>query len=283
MQLIKSIILSIISSLTNTLPISYSSHINLYKNLFNTDIFDNSNLISLLNISLIIAILLYLTKDILLYLKQINSIKSSIKEEKRKMKESKNKLPTPLLNNQNNLYKSHLKYIKIFILISIINSLIYFLLPKYTPSIKVVALSYLFTSLIIILSSNKNSTKNYKDLSYKTALILGLSTLFCIIPSVSPLCIYLFIFSLLHFNKKVSLNYSLIITIPILFINSIPGLIYLLNYQNYIISNIISITISTIISLELLKTLKKIYSENKLYKFSFYCLFLSIFILIWFR
>lgn len=279
MQIIKYLILSIISSITNTLPISYSSHITLYQNLFNTNTFDNSSLTSLLNISLIIAIIIYLTKYILIYFKKAYHLKRTIKEEKRK----NNKTSSPILNKQKNLYKNHIKYFKIFFFTSILSSIIYLFIPRNQNNLKLIAISYLLTSLILFGSTNKKGQKEYKDLSYKTAFILSISTILCIIPTLSPLCIYLFILAKLKYNKEVSFNFSLINIIPILLINSTPGLIDFISNQTYLFNNIISIFISSFISFHLLNYLKKIYLENKLYKLSIYCLFLSIFILIWFR
>lgn len=262
MQLIKSIILSIFSSITNTLPISYSSHITLYKEVFNTNMFDNSALLSLLNISTVLAIFILYYKDFLFFIKKIITLKKT-----------KNKP----------LYKQNTKYIKFYISISILSGITYLIFHSRTTNLKRIAFSYIITAFLLFLSTNKKGEYNHTHLTCKSAIFLGISPILTIIPSLSPLSAYLFTSSRLHLNKKTALTLSLLCTIPILLLNSIPGLIYIINEQTYVISSLLSIVIATFISLQIVKYLKNLYNQNKLYKFSLYCIFISLFILIWFR
>ncbi len=262
MNLIKYIFLSIINSITNLLPISYNSHIIIFQNTFNTKLFDNNYLNSFLNISLFITIILIFHKSIFKYMLSI--FKSII---------DKNKTS----------YKNKSKYLKCLFISSIISTIIYILIPKKTYNIKIIALSYILTSLILLSSTNKKGTKKYKDITYIDSIIIGLSNIFTIVPTISPLCANLFLCSKRNFDKNTTIKYSFICLLPILLINSAQGIIFIISNQEYILLYSICISISIFISFYIFDFFSYIYYEQKLYKLSIYCFIIAIFLLYWFR
>ena len=64
MEFIKYIILGLIQGITEPLPISSSGHIFLFKNLFNTDIFNGLNFEIISNFASFLAILFIFRKDV---------------------------------------------------------------------------------------------------------------------------------------------------------------------------------------------------------------------------
>lgn len=256
MSKIKYIILGIISSFTNSLPISYKAHVIIYDNIFNTKIFSDQNLISFLNLSLIIAILIINYKELL------NFSSNLIKKNKPKKKHH---------------------FFKLLTISSFISIFTFPFAKKYTSNIKVIAIFYIFTSIIIFFSNNKKGHRTISELNIKDSLIIGLSNIITIIPTISSLCSNLFICSKRKIDKKLSFIYSTLCCIPLLFINSLKGIIFLLNNQTSIIDYSISLTISTFLSFYFLNYLKNLYHTNKMYKLSIYCFILAIFLLIWFR
>lgn len=262
MSLIKYIILSIINSITNLLPISYTSHIYILQNIFNTKIFDNIYINSLLNLSLFTAIIIMFHKQFIKYF--LSLLKS-------------------FLNKNKSSFKTKSKYLKLLIISIIINTTIYFFIPHKTYNIKIVAISFILTALFLFSSINKNGNKKYNDITYPDAIIIGLSSLFTFIPTISPLCASLFICSIRKLNKKSTIKYSFFLLLPILLINSIPGITFLFNNQEYLLIYTICFLISVFISCYIYDYFSYIYYENKLYKISIYCILLSIFLLFWFR
>ncbi len=262
MNLIKYIILSIINSITNLLPISYDSHIYIFQNTFNTKIFDNVSLNALLNLSLFITIIIIFHKQLIKYFLSI--IKCIIKKNKTS-------------------YKTKTKYIKSLIISSIISTIMYLIIPHKINNIKIIAISYILTSLVILSSTNKKGTKKYNEITYTDSIIIGLSTIFTFIPTISPLCANMFICSKRRFDKNTTLKYSFLCLLPILLINSIPGIIILISNQEYLLISSICVLISIFISFYIYDYFSYIYYEQKLYKLSIYCLFLAVFLLIWFR
>lgn len=259
---IKYIILSIINSITNLLPISYSSHIYLYQNLFNTKIFNDQHLINFLNLSIIIAIIFIHNKSIINFL--LKTIKRIFKKDKKK-------------------FKVKLKFLNYLLISSILSTLINFFTPKIKYNINSIGFGYLLTAFILLLSTNKKGDKKGTDITIKDSILFSFSQILTIIPTISPLCANLFISKKLKFNQKNALKYSFLTILPIYFIKSINSIFYLYSNQEYLIFYIISLIISTIITTIIFNYFYSLYKNNKLYKLSIYCIFLSIFIFYWFR
>lgn len=272
MQIIKIIILGCIVPLINTLPLSYTSHIFIFDSLFNTDIFTKKEILSILNLSLILATIYFFRTNIINILKVRKRNKSTLKGKEKRKQEKNRRLRRPTNKN-----------FKKGIIAAIITTVIYILIPKKTFSLKITALLFILPSLLLLLSTNKRGTKSFKELSTKDFILLSFAPILTIFPTVSSLCAYLFMASILHLNKKTSFNLSLLLNLSSLLLSSILGITYLLNDTTYLLPILISLILSSILSFQLIKYLKKIYYENKLYKLSIYLLFLSIFLLIWFR
>lgn len=262
MNITKYIILSIIDSLLIILPVSYSSHIFILQNTFNTKIFDNFNLNSIFNLSLFLTIIIIYYKNILKFFSSI--IKSLFKKNKTQ-------------------YKTNIKYLKLILISCLINTIIYSLIPHKTYNYKILAISYILTALFLFSSTNKKGERKYTELTYFDSILIGLSSLLTFIPSISPLCATLFICAKQKIVKSTSLKYSFICYLPILLLNSIPGISYIITNQEYLIQIILCIFISIFICYYTYNYFKYIYYTNQLYKLSIYCIILTIFLLFWFR
>ncbi len=259
-MLIKYILISIIGSITNLLPISYKTHIYIFQNLFNTKMFNNNIIVNSIYISIPLAIIYTYKKDILKFIS--TPIKSLITKDKTK-------------------YKKQIIILNYFLISTILCTITYTLIPKISLNIKTIPIYLIILSIIIILCTNKNNNKNIVTL--KTSIIFGISNLLTFIPTISPLCSNLLISKLLKYNKSFSLKYSLLTLIPLYIIKSIPILKYLLSNQEYLAYILLTITITTIISIKTINYLNYLYKKNKLYKLSIYLILLSIFLLYWYR
>lgn len=256
-MIIKYIIISIIGSITNLLPISYQTHIYIYQNLFNTSIFNNNILINSIYISLPLSIIFIYNQDIFKYLTL--PIKKVLKHHK--------------TNNVPNLLP--------FIIVTTLSTIIISFIPKLPLTIKNVPIYLFILSIIIYISHNKYNNKN--NLSIKDSLLISISHIINIIPTISPLCSNLLISKIIKLNKKLTIKLSLLSLIPLYIIKSIPTINYLINNLNYLPYYLLTIIISLIINIKTINYLKDLYYTNKLYKLSIYIIILGIFIIYWYR
>ncbi len=258
----KYIIIGILNAIVNILPIAYSLHIFIYQNTFNTKIFNDTNLTSLVNIATLIAIIIINYKLIFKFI--VNFIKTSTKKKKE-------------------IHKKYKKYLKIITISTLLSTIIYLLIPHNITNLKSLAYFYIITAILILFSTNKKGTKSFKELTYKDSILFSLSSFLTLIPTISPLCSNLFISSKLRLNKETSLTLSFLTILPILCINSLNGVRNYIIDTSHILENSIALFLSIFLSIPIYNYLKKLYTKNKLYILSIYCLLLSLFILIWFR
>lgn len=259
---LKYILLIIISSITNILPISYSTHIYICQNLFNTKIFNDKNLISFFYLSFVTSIIYINKKKIINFF--IRIIKRLLKKEKKKF------------NIQINNFKK-------ICLSTILTTLIYFLTPKLKLNITNLPVFLFVTAIIILLSNNKKGEKKETEINYKESIIFSFSQFLTLIPTISPLCSNLLMSKKLKLNQKTSLKYSFITIIPIYIFKSLNSIMYIYINQEYLLFYSISLIISTIISINIFNYFYSLYTKNKLYKLSIYCILISLFILYWYR
>lgn len=258
--MIKYIIISIIGSITSLLPISYSTHIFIYKNIFNTNIFSNQYTINTIFLSIPISLLYIYKKDIFKYLL----------------------LPIKNITTKNK-YKKSINNIYYFLITCILSTIILLFIPTLKLSINNTPIYLFILSIIILLINNKKGNRKINDLNIKDTLIFSISHIINIIPTISPLCSNLLISKALKFNKTLSIKYSLLTLIPLYILKSIPIILYLTINTNYIPYYILIILISTIINIFVINYLKDLYYNNKIYKLSIYSFILAIFLLYWFR
>lgn len=250
MNIVKYILLELITSFTFFLGISTKSHLYLLQQTFNTKLFNLNNVIILSNVSFILCI-----------------IYKSISQFLRNNKISKLK---------------HIKFknVKYIIIISTLNTFIYYIIPHKIKNLKILAISFIILSLVIILSTNKKGTKKIKEIAYLDSIIIGISPIISFIPTISPVISNLLFSKIRKLNKNSAIYLSFISILPILLIEYIK---YKINNFSTSIFSIIIIILTFIFSLKIFDIFKNIYLNNKTYKISIYCLIISIFILYWFR
>ncbi len=243
MKIITYLIIGIVSSITNILPLSYNSHLTLLQNLFNTKIFNYQELNNLFYLPPLIAIFITLIN--------YHSLK--------------------------HIKKNHLK--KLFLLIPPILTSIFSSIIFHHYQLKTIPYLFIIIAILLIFTKNKNYSKPLQELTIKNTIFLSI---FNLIPFIPPILTNLLGCYLCKLSKESSLKYAFTITffnylIPlstnINYLLSTPDLIYL----------IISITFSTLISLSLIKYLINLINNNKLYKLSLYLIIIALFTLYWFR
>lgn len=254
MLYLKIIIVSIIESFFNLIPLSNIDHTYLYQQLFNTTIFDNQSYLFYTYLALCISIIIYYFQD----LQKI--CKNYFFKSKRKNKNSK----PPLI-----------KYFFYFIIINLPTILRLIIKPKY--SIAKLIRNFLITTIFLFIASLKKGSKKTKDLSYKNIFSLTFLNLFTII--------FNFPYIPIIFSYLIIANFKIDSSLKITFLLSLPYLITqgLLNYQAITYSYFFIIPLTIFISIFILRHLTCHLTNSKLFKLAIYSLIITIATIIWFR
>ena len=243
--MIEIFILSIIQGITEFLPISSSSHLILFSEYLN---FENQNLsidVSL-HIGSFIAVMTYFYKEII------------------------------------NFYENKILFFKIFIS-SLPVMLIGFLMVEFNyidkiRNIEIIAWTTIFFGVLLYISDKFKLEKNIKkNLSYKSAIIIGLLQILSLVPGVSRSGIAITAARFLKFKRVDAAKISFLLSIPILAAVSFFGLKNILLSGDTIFTklNIISIVLSFIISLITIKFLLSFINKFSLNLFVYYRIFLG--------
>ena len=255
MNEIDAIILGVIQGLTEFLPVSSSGHLEIARELLDTNQLPSDNLLmtSVLHFATALSTILVFRKDI------FNLIKG-------------------LFDKENKTSKSYV----IKILIALVPAgLVGFLLSDeieffFSGNITLVGIMLIITGTLLFLTKIMK-TKNFK-ITIVHALIIGLSQAFAVIPGISrsgaTICTSLFLGN----NKSEAAKFSFLIVIPVIFGAILKDVLSGDIFDNEIkISILIIGFISSFLTGVLAcKLMLKIVANNNLIYFSFYCFVLGI-------
>lgn len=263
------IILGIIQGITEPLPISSSGHIFLFKNLFNTNIFNSLNFEIISNFGSFIAIFIIFWKDI----KDLVSSFFIFIFNKEKRDETKNKF----------------KYCWLVVISTIPVGIVGFIFKEKLENLynlKGLAFAFLITALALFIVRNIKGTKDDYDITIKDAIIIGLFQMVTIIPGISRSGTVLVACLLCNLKRETALKYTFILYFPVSVATMILGISDLFNTREIstlLIPYTLGMLSSLIVTYYSYKWLSNFVKKGKLYYFSIYCLLLSIFIFIYFR
>ena len=247
--MIEILILSLIQGITEFIPVSSSSHLILISNYLN---FDNQNLsidVSL-HIGSFFAVIFYFKKDIF------------------------------------DFFKNRILFFKILIG-SIPVMLVGYVLIKFSlidqlRNIKIIGWTTILFAILLFLSDKfKRSKKINDNLSYKSALFIGIFQVLSLIPGVSRSGIAITAGRFLEFERVEAAKISFLLSIPTLAAVSFFGINNLLESEsfNFSLINLVSIVLSFIFSLITIKYFLKFICNFSLNIFVIYRIILGILIL----
>ena len=263
------IILGILQGFTEPLPISSSGHLFLFKNLFNTNMLNDLNFEIFVNFGSFLAIFLIFYQDIL---KLIKSFFTYIFNPKQK-----------------NIVEKDFKYCLLIIIGSIPVGIAGILFKDYIENLlnlKLLGLAFLITAFSLFLVKNIQGEKNDYDITYKDALIIGILQMIALIPGISRSGTVLVGCLLCKLNRKTALKYTFMLYFPVSVASMGLGLLDFFKNSTsntLLIPYLIGATLASIVTYFSYKWLSTLVQKGKLWKFSIYCLILSIFIFIYFR
>lgn len=270
MQYIIYIILGMIQGFTEPLPISSSGHIFLFKNIFNTNMFQDLNFEIVANFGSFLAILFIFRKEVL---ELIHSFFSYLFQ-----KETREK------------HKANFKYC-ICIMIStipvgIVGYLLKDVIEDKLENITFLGFAFLFTALMLFLIRNKSGNKEDKDITIKDAIVIGLIQMLTLMPGVSRSGTVLVACLLCNFKRTTALKYTFILYFPISLATMILGVKDLVTSENLgelALPYFLGMIAALIVTYFTYTWMSELVKKGKLWKFSIYCLCLAIFIFIYFR
>lgn len=245
-NIIKYIFIGFIQGITEFLPISSSGHIVLFGNFFELD---NILLISIVaHIGTLFAVLFSYRKKLF-----------------------------ELLKTPKNKTNKHL------IIATIPTVLIVILFNKFIEdnfSIKTLVWGFLISAILLIIADLKKESK--KEISTKSALYMGIAQGFALLPGISRSGSTLTCGLLVGLDKQKALDFSFLMSIPIIVASAVYESLKLITSQ--IIINWLEIFLvmisSFVFGIISIKLMLKVMKNNKLYYFSLYLIILSLIILL---
>ena len=268
MEYIKYIILGLIQGITEPLPVSSSGHIFLFKNLFNTEMFNSLNFEIISNFGSFLAILFIFRKDI------INLIKSFFLFVFNSRKRDENK----------DGFMYAIKIVISTIPVCITGLLFNDYLEANYTSLKLLAISFLFTALMLYIVRNYNGNKTDSKITIKDAIIIGLFQAITIIPGISRSGTVLVACLICKLNRSDALKYTFMLYFPVSFGTIILKAKDLIaTPTSLLFPYLCGMLMALIVTYFSYKWLSNMVKNGKLWKFSIYCMCLAIFILIYFR
>lgn len=262
-------ILGIIQGLTEPLPISSSGHIYLFKNIFNTNIFNTLNFEIISNFGSFIAIFIIFWKDIKELI--IAFFQYIFKKDTRK----------------DNLKK--FKYCIYVILSTIPVGITGFIFKDKLESwysINGLAIAFLITALALFIVRNMKGTKSDFDITLKDAIIIGLFQAVTIIPGISRSGTVLVACLLCGLKRDTALKYTFILYFPVSIGTMLLGVSDLAStseLSSMLVPYLCGMIAAGIVTYFSYRWLSNWVKKGKLWKFSIYCVVLAIFIFIYFR
>ena len=264
MNLIKYLILGIIQGLTEPLPISSSGHIFLFKQLFNTNLFNSLNFEIISNFGSFIAILIIFWKDIVDLIKSFFTY--IFNKEKRK----------------NNLNKfKYCWYIVISTIPVGITGIIFKEKLENLYSLKGLAFAFLITALMLFIVKDIKGNKGDTDITIKDAIIIGLFQAITIVPGISRSGTVLVACLLCKLKRETALKYTFILYFPVSLATMFLGVSDLLetpNLTSMILPYSVGLLSAGFVTYFSYLWLNNLVKKGKLWKFSIYCIILAIFI-----
>lgn len=269
MDIITYIILGIIQGITEPIPVSSSGHIFLFKNIFNTNIFNTLNFEIISNFGSFIAIFIIFWKDIKELIVAFFSY--IFKKDTRKK------------------YETKFRYALFVILSTIPVGITGFLFKDKLESLyslKGLAIAFLITALALFIVRNIKGTKDDADIKLKDALLIGLFQAVTIIPGISRSGTVLVACLLCNLKRDAALKYTFMLYFPVSVGTIILGVSDLANtseLSNMLVPYLAGMIAASVVTFFSYKWLSNLVKKGSLWKFSIYCVILALFIFIYFR
>lgn len=262
MTLLKYVFLGFIQGLTETIPVSSSGHLMIFKKILNLNV-DFDTIAILTNFGSLIAIIIFFWKDI------------------RKLIVSFFKY----LKTKENSLKEDYKYCWMVVLGCIPAGLAGLLVSKLDlfykieNNIKIVGISLIITSILLFIVKDFNGKKTDEKIGVKESLTVGFFQILGLFPGISRSGSTLVGGMSTGLKRDTAFKYSFMLYIPMSIAAMALELKDIEIDQSLIFYYLISITVAAIVTYIVIKWFRKIVSNGKLIYFSLYCFIVGLLII----
>ncbi|MBB6062446.1 undecaprenyl-diphosphatase [Thermosipho japonicus] len=239
------IVLGLIQGLTEFLPISSSGHLTLFSYLFNIE--PNISNFAFLHLATLAAIIVFVWKEIVEILKGMFTLKKEY-------------------------YSLVLKIIISTIPAAIFGFLFNSTIENSFSNLKIISFFFLVTAASLFVSDKLKGKKDFFNISYIDAFIIGLFQMIAIFPGISRSGITLFGALTVGLKREKALKYSFLMGIPVILGAGILETSKI-ELNSYILISGLVAFLSGLLSLLILK---KLTISKKLKIFSYYCILIAI-------
>lgn len=262
-ETLKYILLGFIQGFTETIPVSSSGHLMIFKNLMNVKV-DFDTIAILTNFGSLIAILVLFRKDIIeLFVSFFNYI--GTREEK---------------------YKSKFKYCFMIVLGCIpagfaglvVSKLDLF--KKIDDNVKIVGLSLMITAILLFLIRNFKGKKDDDKLGVKDAIIVGCFQILGLFPGISRSGSTIVGGMFSGLKRDTAFKYSFMLYIPMSIAAMALEIGDLSIKKELILNYTLAVIVAAIVTFLVTKWFRKIVNEGKLIYFSIYCFIVGTLVVI---
>ncbi len=284
MSLIESIILGIVQGIAEFLPISSSGHLSLFKKIFGlSDVGLTYDI--LLHAGTLVAVFIVYWSDIWKLIKEGFGIIADFFRNigiffVRNLGSKKNKKYIKIVRT------SYRKFVMLVIVSTIPTGIIGLVFKKVfnldNPSVIIPGIGLLITGLILyVVDELPSGKKTAKQMSYKNALIIGISQGFATLPGVSRSGTTLTVGVLNGLDREYAIEYSFIMSIPAILGACVLDIKDMFAPENAISNTqlmyyITGAVVAAVVGYISINVLLKLYKNKKMKYFSYYCFTVGI-------
>ena len=263
MELLKYIFLGFIQGMTETIPVSSSGHLMIFKRLMEANV-DFDTIAILTNFGSLIAIIILFWNDI------VKIIKGFFKYLTKKDKESKNE------------YKYAWMIVLGCIPAGLVGVLVsYFdVFAKIEDNIKIVGISLIITSILLFIIRNFKGKKDDNKIGIKEALTVGCFQILGLFPGISRSGSTIVGGMTQGLKRDTAFKYSFMLYIP-MSLAAMALEVFDLNIDPKLIFHYVcSVVVSLVVTLLVTKWFRKIVNNGKLIYFSIYCFVVGLLVIL---
>ena len=266
MKLLKYIFLGFIQGMTETIPVSSSGHLMIFKNIMDVNV-DFDTIAILTNFGSLIAIIILFWKDI------VSLIKNFFKHLKTKDRESKDEY----------------KYCWMIVLGCIPAGLVgvlvsYFdIFEKIENNVKIVGISLIITAILLFVIRNFKGKKDDNKIGVKEALTVGCFQILGLFPGISRSGSTIVGGMTQGLKRDTAFKYSFMLYIPMSIAAMALEIMDLKIDPSLIFYYISSVLVSLVVTLLVTKWFRKIVNNGKLIYFSIYCFVVGLLVILFLK
>ena len=262
MELLKYIFLGFIQGLTETIPVSSSGHLLIFKQIMDVNI-DFDTIAILTNFGSLIAIIILFWNDIISIIKGFfNYLKGN--------KDSKNDFNYALM-----IVIGCIPAGLVGLLVSYFD-----VFDKIENNVKIVGLSLIITAILLFMIRNFKGKKSDDKIGFKEALTVGLFQILGLFPGISRSGSTIVGGMFQGLKRDTAFKYSFMLYIPMSLAAMVLEFKDLALKSELIIYYISAIVVSLIVTLLVTKWFRRIVNNGKLIYFSVYCMIVGTLVLL---